>query len=147
MASGISINIRSCSKWKLYCIYVPRNYDFSAIARNKYNMMMSSNGNIFRVTGPFCGEFTGHRRIPLTKASDAELWCFLWSAPWINGWVNNRVTGDLSRYRDHYNVILKQCLVTSSCPLWRHWKELMELYCRHCFTYPGPFFFLLRTIT
>ena len=23
----------------------------------------------------------GHRWIPLTKASDAELWCFLWSAP------------------------------------------------------------------
>ena len=44
-------------------------------------MMTSSNGNIFHVTGPFWGEFTGHRRIPLTKASDAELWCFLWSAP------------------------------------------------------------------
>ena len=43
------------------------------------NMMTSSNGNIFRVTGPLCGEFTGHRWIPHTKASDAELWCFLWS--------------------------------------------------------------------
>ena len=36
---------------------------------------------IFRVTGPLCGEFPGHQWIPLTKASDAELWCFLWSAP------------------------------------------------------------------
>ena len=26
-------------------------------------------------------EFTGLRWIPRTKASDAELWCFLWSAP------------------------------------------------------------------
>ena len=26
-----------------------------------------------------CGEFTGYRWIPHTKASDAELWCFLWS--------------------------------------------------------------------
>ena len=43
-------------------------------------MMTSSNGNIFRVTGPLCGEFTGHRWIPNTMASDAELWCFLWSA-------------------------------------------------------------------
>ena len=42
--------------------------------------MTSSNGNIFRVTGPLCGEFTGHRWIPRTKASDAELLCFLWSA-------------------------------------------------------------------
>ena len=29
----------------------------------------------------FVREFTGHRWIPCTKASDAELWCFLWSAP------------------------------------------------------------------
>ena len=29
---------------------------------------------------PLCGEFTGPRWIPGTKASDAELWCFLWSA-------------------------------------------------------------------
>ena len=28
-----------------------------------------------------CGEFTGPRWIPHTKASAAELWCFLWSAP------------------------------------------------------------------
>ena len=44
-------------------------------------MMTSSNGNIFRVTGLFCGEFNGDRWIPRTKASDAALWCFLWSAP------------------------------------------------------------------
>ena len=43
-------------------------------------MMTSSNGNIFRVTGHLCGEFTGSRWIPRTKACDAELWCFLWSA-------------------------------------------------------------------
>ena len=40
-------------------------------------MMTSSNGK----TGPLCGEFTGHRWIFHTKASDAELWCFLWSKP------------------------------------------------------------------
>ena len=43
-------------------------------------MMTSSNGNIFRVTGHLCGEFTGPRWILHTKASDAELWCLLWSA-------------------------------------------------------------------
>ena len=41
---------------------------------------ISHNGNIFRVTGHLCGEFTGPRWIPRTKASGAELWCFLWSA-------------------------------------------------------------------
>ena len=50
-------------------------------ARLNCIMMTSSNENIFRVTGPLWGKFTGHRWIPLTKASDAELWCFLWSAP------------------------------------------------------------------
>ena len=30
----------------------------------------------FHVTGPLCGEVIHHRWIPLTKASDAELWCF-----------------------------------------------------------------------
>ena len=42
--------------------------------------MTSSNENIFRVTGHVWGEFPGHRWIPRTKASDAELWCSLWSA-------------------------------------------------------------------
>ena len=44
-----------------------------------HDMMTSSNGNIFRVTGPLWGESIGHRWILLKKASDAELWCFLWS--------------------------------------------------------------------
>ena len=30
------------------------------------------------VTGPLCGEFTGDRWIPHTKASEANLWCFPW---------------------------------------------------------------------
>ena len=66
-------------------------------------MMTSSNGNIFRVTGHLCGEFTGPRWIPRTKASDAELWCFF-ICVWINGWVNNREAGDLRRYRAHCDV-------------------------------------------
>ena len=41
-------------------------------------MMTLSNENIFCVTGHLCEEFTGPRWIPRTKASDAELWCFLY---------------------------------------------------------------------
>ena len=69
-------------------------------------MKTSSNGNIFRVTGPLCGEFTSHRWIPLTKTSDTELWYFLWS-PLING-VNSREAGDLRWHRAHYNVTVMQ---------------------------------------
>ena len=78
-------------------------------------MMASSNGNIFRVTGPLCGEFTGYRWIPRTKASGAEHWCFLWSAPWINRWVNNREAGDLRRHRAHYDVIVMLNEQLNSC--------------------------------
>ena len=67
-------------------------------------MMTSSNGNIFRVTGPLCGEFIGHRWIPLTKTSDAELWCCYFISAWINGWVNNGEAGDSRRHRAHYDV-------------------------------------------
>ena len=59
-------------------------------------IMTSSNGNIFRVTGLLCGEFTGHRWIRRPKAIDADLWSFLWFAPWINGWVNNRAHYDVT---------------------------------------------------
>ena len=68
-------------------------------------MITSSNGNIFRVTGPLCGEFTGHRWILLTEASYAELWCFLLSVPWIN----NREAGDLRCHRAHYAVTIIIC--------------------------------------
>ena len=44
-------------------------------------MMTSSNGNIYRVTSPLWGESSGHRWIHLTKASDAEPWCCLWTTP------------------------------------------------------------------
>ena len=40
--------------------------------------------------GPLCGEFTRHRWIPLTKTSDAGLWCFFFFCAWANAWINNR---------------------------------------------------------
>ena len=49
---------------------------YGIINATLFHMMTSSNGNIFRITDPLCGEFTNHRWIPLTKANDTELWCF-----------------------------------------------------------------------
>ena len=66
-------------------------------------MMTSSNGNIFRVTGPLCGEFTG----PVNSSHKGQ-WrgalMFFFICAWINGWVNNREAGDLRRYHGHYDV-------------------------------------------
>ena len=60
----------------------------------------------FRVTGPLCREFTGHRWIPLTKASDAELDVF---------------------FDRHLNKLLSKqsrgwWFEKLSRPLWRHCK-------------------------
>ena len=41
-------------------------------------MMISLDGNIVHITGHLLRESTNHRWIPLTKANDVELWCFLW---------------------------------------------------------------------
>ena len=63
-------------------IKVPRENVVIYVTTCSPHMRTSSNVNIFRATGPLCGEFPGQRWIPLTKASDAaELWCFLLSAP------------------------------------------------------------------
>ena len=68
------------------------------------SMMTSSNGNIFHVTGHLCGEFTGHRWIPRTKANDGGTLMFSLIWAWINGWVNNREAGDLRCHHAHYDV-------------------------------------------
>ena len=57
----------------------------------------------FRVTGPACGEFTGHWWIPCTKPSGAELCCFLGSRLNIR-LSKQRWAGDLIRHRVHYDV-------------------------------------------
>ena len=69
-------------------------------------MMTSSNGNSFRVTDTLCGEFTGHRWIPRTKASDVGALIFSWICAWIKDWVNNCEACDLRRHRGHYDVIV-----------------------------------------
>ena len=82
------------------------------------------------------GEFTGHRWIPPTKGSDAELWCFLWSAPWINGWVNNREAGDLWCHHTHYDVTVISVDTTLWQLQWCHYSVLIgalltEIFMNH----------------
>ena len=79
-------------------------YWYFAPILNAYIVMTSSHGNIFRVTGHLCREFTGDRWISRTKASDAELWFFFdlrlnkrLSKQWWGWWFE-----------------------TPSRPLWRH---------------------------
>ena len=84
-------------------------------------MMTSSNENIFRVTGHLCGEFNGPRWIPRTKASVAELCCFL----------DLRLNKRLSKQSRGW------WFETLSRSLWRHRNDnlscsLLPLYHRQC---------------
>ena len=67
------------------------------------NMMTSSNGNIFLVTGLLCGEFTGPDEFPAQKPVTRSFDVFL-DLRQINDWVNNREAGDLRRHRGHFDV-------------------------------------------
>ena len=71
----------------LLVVYIHLIFQWTKSPVASQYMMTSSNGNIFRVTGPLCGEFTG------------PLICV-----WINGWVNNHKAGDLRRHRGYYEV-------------------------------------------
>ena len=78
-----------------------------AIGANKVvRMITSSNGNIFRVTGPLCGGI--HRSV--VKSPQKGQWrgalMFSFICAWINDWVNNREAGDLRRHRAHHDVIV-----------------------------------------
>ena len=123
----------------LCCRYVIRGH-----FKKRLRMMTSSNGNICPVPGPLCGEFTGHRWIPLTKASDAEFWCFIWSAPELNGWVKNREAGDLRRHRVHYDITVMELLNLKehlNIHLWKiHIFQCMDkIFCVECHRVPFKF--------
>ena len=61
------------------------------------DMMTSSNGKFFRVTG----------HLPHTKASDAELWCFF----------DLRLkAGDVRRYRAHHDVSVMDTIIGYGVP-------------------------------
>ena len=70
---------------------------------NDSTIMTSSNGNIFRVTGPLCG----NSPVPVNSPHKGQWhWALMFSliCAWINDWVNNREAGDLRRHRGHYDV-------------------------------------------
>ena len=74
---------------------------------NIFAMMTSSNENIFRVTCPLPGEFTGEFP-PKGQWRGGSIFSLI--CTWTNDWVNNRDTGDLG-------------------PLWRHCNEQFYLAC------------------
>ena len=64
--------------------------------------MTSSNGDIFRVTGPLWGNLPMTGKFPSQKPVTRALVSLI--SAWTNGWVNNRDAGDLRRHRSQYDV-------------------------------------------
>ena len=124
-------------------------------------MMTSSNGK-FRFTGPLCGEFTGHRRIPLKRPVtwsfdvffDLRLNKRLSKQPW--GWWFETPSRSLWRhydlYRDvfsicnfksifvqivawcrHTNTLLKQCWSKSMSQNDVTMARWVKYFCYHCY--------------
>ena len=82
---------------------------------DRWRLYIYLNGNIFDVTGPLGGEFTGHRWIPNHKSQ----WCgalkFSLICAWTNGWVTNRNAGDLRRHRDANRPVSQMRAPSGAC--------------------------------
>ena len=106
-AKGPAIKMSHVAQTNLEIMYrIIKRYDMH------WDMMTSSNGNIFRVTGPLCGEFTGPGEFtaqrPVTRNFDVFF---------DLRWVNTRHAGDMRRHCGHYDVNVMSChaLKTESC--------------------------------
>ena len=73
-----------------------------------YHMMTSSNGNIFRVTGPLCGEFTGPGEFPAQRPVTRSFDVFF----------DLRLNKQLSKQSWGW------WFETASCSLWRHCNDM-----------------------
>ena len=99
--------------------------------RFMFLMMTSSNGNIFRVTGHLCGDFTGPRWIgtgefpaqrPVTRSFD--------------------VFFDLQPNKRLSKQWWGWSFQTASCPLWRH-RNVTDSCCVHLIWWRGIFYWFL----
>ena len=93
------------------------------------NMMTSSNGIIFCVTGHLCGEFTGPRRIPPYKGQWRGALMLSLICTWTNDWVNYWDAGDLQCHRTHYDITVMfffsivGVAVHSPCEVGLNWQS------------------------
>ena len=116
-----------------------------------FDMMTSSNGNIFRITGHLC---RGIHRSPVNSPHKGQ-WrgalMFSLICTWINGWINNREVGNLRCYCAHDIIVtwsyctdvmisLSLCDIYRLCAWSNHEEKLLSasliLYDRKYATHP-----------
>ena len=104
------------------------------------SMMTSSNGNIFRVTGPLCGEITGPvefpAQMPVTRSFDVffdlRLNKRLSKQPW--GWWFETPAWSLWRHRnaiDIINIRSKESYIFYCCVLIRTFYSWLQTWAKH----------------
>ena len=109
-------------------------------------MMTSSNGNIFRVTGHLCGEFTGPGEFPaqrpVTRSFDVPLICV-----GLKGWINNREAGDFRRYRVHYDVTVMSMKLSRVDSYTNLEVEYNDSNCNVMSSYTSPLFQYVKSMS
>ena len=129
--------------WKVRIVMMPTLPSLAApgivvhdnLRCHQRRMMTSSNGNIFRVTGPLCREFTGPGEFPTQRPVTRDIDVFF-DLRLINGWVYNREAGDLRRHRGHYDVSVMD-KIGILIMLW-HPQFLSEITCHgNCYDVVG----------
>ena len=111
-----------CTLWRLCNIYPSR----PCVITHSFITMTSSNGNIFRVTGPLCGEFTGPGEFPAQRPVTRSFYVFfdlhpnkrLSKQPW--GWWFEAPPWSFWR----------QCNVTSVCYHYALCLPIANYYCQ-----------------
>ena len=81
-------------------------YIFGSYILSRYRMMTSSNGNIYRVTGPLCGNSPITREFPSQRPVMQSFNVLFDLHLKKNGWVNNWDAGGLRRHCAHYDVTI-----------------------------------------
>ena len=89
-----------------------RESDIVKLYNALYHIVTSSNGNIFRVTGHLCGEFTGPRWIPPPRPVTRSFDVYFDLRP------NKRLSKQLWGW----------WFETLSCPLWRHCNAVVYFF-------------------
>ena len=100
--------------------------------------MASSNGNIFRVTGHLCGEFTGHRPVTrrfgvffdlhLNKRLSKQWWGWWFETPSRPLWRHCNVL-TLGLTEDHWHAVKTNCYSMTI--------KLSAWWCANCLTWGG----------
>ena len=107
LATSSQVDNFRCKQWWRFR---PKDYNSVAVMVaggwwSVFDMMTSSNGNIFRVT------VRGTHWSPVNSLHKGQ-WrgalMFSLTYTWTNGWVNNRDAGDLRRHRAHYGVTVME---------------------------------------